>query len=208
MRGPESPSFLHAPKSLRVLVLSPTTSGFRSKAKSWAGQVAPANPGRLPTPTLPTPVENLLCAQHPRQLFNPSDSPGSGYHYSPLFIEHTAQRGGEMPRSRSEGIGGEGGGCCQHLPLAVLTGPTVPLGSPSFGIQEIQGLAIRGSLLPGSGFRQKAPCLPSSSQGAAPSPAPGTPALCFQIFPPHLWWETRPHNSPCARLRGDRVGRL
>lgn len=49
-------------------------------------------------------MENLLCAQHPRQLFNPPDSPGSGYHHSPL-VEHTAQRGGEMPRSRSEGMG-------------------------------------------------------------------------------------------------------
>ena len=102
----------------------------------------------------------------------------------------------------------QGGSYRQHLPLAVRTGPTVPLGSPSVGTQEIHGLAVRGSLLPGSGFRQKAPCSPSSSQGAAPSPAPGTPVLYFQLFPLHLWWETHPHNSPCARLRGGRVGSL
>lgn len=101
-----------------------------------------------------------------------------------------------------------GGGRRQHLSLAVRTGPTVPLGSPSFGTQEIHGLAVRGSLLPGSGFRQKAPCLPSSSQGAAPPPAPGTPVLYFQLFSLHLRRETHPHDSPCARLWAGRVGHL
>lgn len=94
--------------------------------------------------------------QHPRQLFNPPDSSGSGYHYSPLFVEHTAQRGGEMPRSRSEGMG-RGSGCRQHLPLAVLTGPTVPLGRPSFGTQEIHGLAVGEACCPGQASGGKHP---------------------------------------------------
>lgn len=140
-----------------------------------AARPAPAVP--LDTLELPR-AENLLGTKHLVQLFNSPDCATGRVRYSLPLIEQTTQRSGEMPRSRSDMLGGHG----QHLPLALL---------PQ-ALCSLYRTTRRHSPPPGLGRSRS--CPPEACFPGADSRAEGTP---FAISLPGC----RPVSSssdPCA----------